>query len=332
MAPGGPRVAPVGGFSGREVLAYLGARLTDFPDQRAEARELGAELEGLPLALAQAAAVMIVNQLSCREYRGRLGERREHMTAIRVDGVSPAVLATWSLAVECAHDLPPAGAAWPALALAAMLDPNGIPGAVLTTPAGCGYVAGRPSGGETADQTLVRAAITNLSRVGLISIDPADAVRTVRMHPSVQAAVRAYLPPEDFEQAVLAAAEALLQAWPEADTGRYQHGRPRARTRHARHRAPEHRAPEHRDTRHRAPAFGARPGPARTGRTGAARAGAAGLRGGAMGGGQCRVPPGRRRPARRGTRPGRGRGSRSPSRTGACCGGPKPIRCCSAAG
>jgi tetratricopeptide (TPR) repeat protein len=224
MAAGGPRVAPVGGFSRREVLAYLGGRLAGFPDQRDEVLELGAELDGLPLALAQAAAVMIVNQLSCREYRGRLGERREHMTAIRVDGVSPAVLATWSLAVECAHDLPPAGAAWPALALAAMLDPNGIPGAVLTTPAGCGYVAGRPSGGETADQTLVRAAITNLSRVGLISIDPADAVRTVRMHPSVQAAVRAYLPPEDFEQAVLAAAEALLQAWPEAGAGGYQHG------------------------------------------------------------------------------------------------------------
>jgi tetratricopeptide (TPR) repeat protein len=225
VTAGAPRVAPVGGFSRHEVLTYLGGRLTDFPEQRAEALELGAELDGLPLALAQAAAVMIVNQLSCREYRGRLGERREHMTAIRVDGVSPTVLATWSLAVECAHDLPPAGAAWPALALAAMLDPNGIPGAVLTTPAGCGYVAGRPSGGETADQTLIRAAITNLSRVGLISIDPADAVRTVRMHPSVQAAVRAYLPPEDFEQAVLAAAEALLQAWPEADTGRYQPGR-----------------------------------------------------------------------------------------------------------
>jgi tetratricopeptide (TPR) repeat protein len=225
VTAGGPRVAPVGGFSRHEVLAYLGGRLTGFPDQRAEALELGAELDGLPLALAQAAAVMVVNQLSCREYRGRLGERREHMTAMRVDGVSPAVLATWSLAVECAHDLPPAGAAWPALALAAMLDPNGIPGAVLTTPAGCGYVAGRPSGGEPADQTLIRAAITNLSRVGLISIDPADAVRTVRMHPSVRAAVRAYLPPEDFEQAVLAAAEALLQAWPEASAGGYQHGR-----------------------------------------------------------------------------------------------------------
>jgi tetratricopeptide (TPR) repeat protein len=198
------------------VLAYLGARLADFPEQRAAALELGADLEGLPLPLGQAAAVMTVNQLSCAEYRSRLAERREHMSAIRVDGVSAAVLATWSLAVECAHDLPPAGAAWPALALAAMLDPNGIPAGVLTSPAGCGYVAGRASDAGAADQTLVRAAITNLARVGLISVDPASAVRTVRMHPSVQAAVRAYLPPEDFEQAVLAAAEALLQTWPDS--------------------------------------------------------------------------------------------------------------------
>jgi tetratricopeptide (TPR) repeat protein len=217
LFPAGPRIAPVGGFSRREVLAYLSARLTDFPGQRAEALDLGADLDGLPLALAQAAAVMTLNRLSCREYRGRLGERRQHMSAIRVDGVSPAVLATWSLAAESAHELPPAGAAWPALALAAMLDSHGIPGAVITSPAGCSYVAGRPSTGDVADQTLVRAAMTNLARAGLVSIDPGSAARTVRMHPSVQAAVRAYLPTADFEQAVLAAAEALLQAWPEAD-------------------------------------------------------------------------------------------------------------------
>ena len=218
-APGaaaGPRIAPVGGFSPREVLAYLGARLTDYPDQRGDALDLGEDLGGLPLGLAQAAAVMTVDQLSCREYRGRFGERREHMSAMRIDGVSPAVLATWSLAAECAHQLPPAGVAWPALALAAMLDADGIPGAVLTSPAGCGYIAGRPSAGEAADQRIVHAAMTNLARVGLVSVDPASPARTVRMHASVQAAVRAYLPPADFEQAVLAAAEALMQAWPEA--------------------------------------------------------------------------------------------------------------------
>ena len=129
------------------------------------------------------------------------------------------MLATWSLAAECAHRLPPAGVAWQALALAAMLSPDGIPGAVLTSPAGCGYIAGRPSSGDAADQTLVHAAITNLARVGLVSIDPASPARTVRMHASVQAAVRAYLPPADFEQAILAAAEALMQTSPEAGGG-----------------------------------------------------------------------------------------------------------------
>ena len=225
-AAAGPRIAPVGGFSRREVLAYLGTRLTDYPDQRGDypdqrgdALDLGEDLSGLPLGLAQAAAVMTVDRLSCREYRGRFGERREHMSAVRIDGVSPAVLATWSLAAECAHQLPPAGVAWPALALAAMLDPDGIPGAVLTSAAGCGYIAGRPSAGEAADQTLVHAAMTNLARVGLVSVDPASPIRTVRMHASVQAAVRAYLPPADFEQAVLAAAEALMQTWPEAGGG-----------------------------------------------------------------------------------------------------------------
>ncbi len=216
-AAAGPRIAPVGGFSPREVLAYLGARLTDYPDQRADALDLGEDLGGLPLGLAQAAAVMTVDRLSCRAYRGRFGERREHMSAMRIDGVSPAVLATWSLAAECAHQLPPAGVAWPALALAAMLDPDGIPGAVLTSPAGCGYIAGRPSAADPADQRMVHAAMTNLARVGLVSVDPASPIRTVRMHASVQAAVRAFLPPADFERAVLAAAEALTQTWPEAD-------------------------------------------------------------------------------------------------------------------
>jgi hypothetical protein len=108
-----------------------------------------------------------------------------------------------------------------------MLDPHGIPGALLTSAAGCGYIAGRPSTADGPDHTLVRAAMTNLARVGLVSIDPGSLARTVRTHPSVQAAVRAYLPAADFEQAVLAAADALMQAWPEAGGGtRFERAQP----------------------------------------------------------------------------------------------------------
>ncbi|MER5612165.1 hypothetical protein [Streptomyces sp. NPDC002215] len=40
--------------------------------------------------------------------------------------------ATWSLSIERADQLRPAGLARPMLQLAAMLDPNGVPRTVLT--------------------------------------------------------------------------------------------------------------------------------------------------------------------------------------------------------
>jgi tetratricopeptide (TPR) repeat protein len=211
------RIVPVPGLSRREALSYLSSRLTDHPDQRIEALDLGEDLDGLPLALAQATAVINTRQQGCREYRTALAERRKHMSG--VDGASATVLATWSLAAECAHDLPPGGLAWPTLVLAAMMDHHGIPGAVLTSPAACGYIAGRPSTAGGADQNMVRAAINNLAAAGLVTIDPASPVRTVQMHASVQAAVRAWLPQADLEQVALAAADALLETWPEGDGG-----------------------------------------------------------------------------------------------------------------
>jgi tetratricopeptide (TPR) repeat protein len=219
-AASGLRIAPVSGFSRREAISYLSSRLTDYAEQRIEALDLAEDLDGLPLGLAQAAAVMNANRLSCREYRAQFGERRAYMAGRPVPGVSAAVLATWSLAAECAHQLVPAGLAWPALALAAMLDPHGIPGAVLTSPAACGFIAGRPSSATSADQNLARMAVTNLAQAGLVSIDPTNAIRTVRMHRCVQAAVRAYLPPADAEQVLVAAADALVQTWPDPESHR----------------------------------------------------------------------------------------------------------------
>ena len=215
-----PRIIPVPGLNRREALDYIASRLTDYPDQRIEALDLGEDLDGLPLALAQATAAMRARRHGCREYRALLAERMRHMPA--VPGASAAVLATWSIAAECAHELPPAGLAWPTLVLAAMLDYHGVPGAVLTSPAACGYIAGRPSTANATDQNMVRAAINNLAQAGLVTIDPVSAVRTVQMHASTQAAVRAYLPAADLEQVVLAAADALLETWPDGDAAEGQ--------------------------------------------------------------------------------------------------------------
>jgi hypothetical protein len=130
-AASGLRIAPVGGFSRREALSYLSSRLTDYVDQRIEALDLAQDLDGLPIGLAQAAAVMNANRLNCQEYRAQFGERRAYMSAGPVAGASPAILATWSLAAECAHQLAPTGLAWPGLSPARHLSVTEIPAADL---------------------------------------------------------------------------------------------------------------------------------------------------------------------------------------------------------
>ena len=137
----------VGGFSRREALAYLNTRLTDFPDQRIEALDLAEDLGGLPVALAQAAAVVTVAGSTCRDYRAAYEERLRTTTETLVEGCPQSMLATWSIAVEHAHELPPGGLSWPALVFAAALDTSGIPAAVLTSPAASGYITGRTGTG-----------------------------------------------------------------------------------------------------------------------------------------------------------------------------------------
>jgi tetratricopeptide (TPR) repeat protein len=207
------RVVPVSGLNRSEALEYLASRLAGHPAQRTGALDLAEDLDGLPLGLAQATAVMNVRGQDCREYRAQLAGRIGRLPA--VGGVSAPVLATCSIAVECARELAPAGTAWPALVLAAMMDHHGVPGAVLASPAACSYVTGRPSTAGEADRNMVRAAISSLARSGLVTIDPDSAARSVRMHASVRAAVRARLPASELEPAVLAAANALLETWPE---------------------------------------------------------------------------------------------------------------------
>jgi tetratricopeptide (TPR) repeat protein len=213
------RVAGVEPYSRREALGFLNARLSGYPDQRIESLDLAEDLGGLPISIAQAAAQIMESDITARDYRVLYTERRRATAGSAINGCPPSMLATWSLAVERAHDLEPAGFAWPALALASMLATNGIPAAVLTSPAACTYITGNPSEASGADQNLVRSAYGNLAKLGLVSLDKASGVRTVWVHAAVQSAVRAYLPGTSVEQVVAAAASALLEAWPDPGSG-----------------------------------------------------------------------------------------------------------------
>ena len=220
MRAPGRKILQLGVFSRREALSYLTAKLYDDPDQRIGALDLAEDLGCLPLALALAADTIRESGLSCRDYRGQFADRRQRInlnTADGADGYSATAAAAWSLALDRADQTSPAGLARPALALTAVLSCGGVPGAVLTSRAACDYITGRQRTGTAADEANVRIALQNLAHTGLVTIDPASAAYTVRMHHLVQATIRQVLPPVVLEQTAKAAADALIQAWPQRD-------------------------------------------------------------------------------------------------------------------
>jgi tetratricopeptide (TPR) repeat protein len=243
------RIAPVPAFSTREALAYLSARLATDPGQRTEALDLANDLDCQPLGLSHATAALICTGASCRDYRGWYHERKRRMSATGVPpgggpdalglaGPDPSGLdssgldssgpasrgpgldyaalghtgVTWSLAMDLADQIPPAGFARPALVLAALLDPAGIPGVVFTSPAACGYLTGHPA--MPAEPAEARDAVHALARAGLVTINPASTTRTVQVHPAIQAMTRGIVPAPELELAVRCAADALMQSWP----------------------------------------------------------------------------------------------------------------------
>jgi tetratricopeptide (TPR) repeat protein len=198
----------LGPFARREALNYLVGRLTMDLDQRQGAIDLIAELGYQPLALAQASAVITGSELTCHGYREHFAGRRDEAT-LAAGGREPAVAAiTWGLSLDHA-DLMAAGPAQPLLVLAALLDGNEIPGPVFATRAARDYCADG-AGGITGQ--AITAGLALLAGAGLLSVD--QEAPTVRISWPVQAAVRAAMPDAMLRGAVLAAASALLEAWP----------------------------------------------------------------------------------------------------------------------
>jgi tetratricopeptide (TPR) repeat protein len=207
-----PQVVPVGPLSPREALAYLSTALHLDKGQLASGLDLAEDLGLLPLALSQAAAVMNVLGISCREYRSRLAENRARLICQGTGGPLLTLMAVWLLSVETADGMAPAGRARRALMLASALAPHGAPALVLTADAACEYLTGQP-GEPAAQRVRAGAAVHSLAQAGLISIDPGSAAGTVLVHPLVQAVTRHRPPARERRQAALAAAEALVQAW-----------------------------------------------------------------------------------------------------------------------
>jgi tetratricopeptide (TPR) repeat protein len=209
-------VMPVGAFSRREALTYLVGRLTTDLDQRQGAIDLVGDLGNEPLALALASAAIASSELTCHDYREHFLRRREQALGAAAVAVAEPTAApiAWALSVDHADLLSP-GTAHSLLALAALLDGDGIPGTVFATAAVREHSGVRGAHAGSADG--IQDGVTALEQAGLITTDTSTTPPTLRMNWLVQAATRAAMPEAMLKGAATAAADALLEAWPADD-------------------------------------------------------------------------------------------------------------------
>jgi hypothetical protein len=237
----GRRRVDVGVFTSAEAAAALHQVLAErgHPAQPpGQLEALAAELGFLPLALSQAAAYITDAGLDCAAYRARLADRTRSLAGLlprpaqwpEAGDTLPheqaaTVAATWSLSIDRADGLHPRGLARPMLQLTAVLDPNGIPQAVLTGTVARRYLSshctpGVGTAGPMPDEQDAEAALRVLHRLSLIDHSPAQLATAVRVHHLVQRTTLEKLVAADRDQLARTAADALLEAWPaiERDT------------------------------------------------------------------------------------------------------------------
>jgi hypothetical protein len=215
-------------FTAAEAVNYLGTKLNGLPGLPArvldEAAELAADLGYLPLALSHAAAAVINDGISCADYRMLLSDRSQRLAEVLPNDPTEAgdqytrtVAGTWSLARERADCLAPEGLAGEMLNLVGFLDSNGIPEAVLTSePVRRFLSTGRAT---TISVAQARRVVRNLWRLSLVTHDPDDDARSVRIHALAHRAGREQVPPSAVDVVVRVAADALTELWPSVGAG-----------------------------------------------------------------------------------------------------------------
>ncbi|MFI9243951.1 tetratricopeptide repeat protein [Streptomyces sp. NPDC053086] len=224
----GRRLIRVGLFTEAESLNYLTAALAahDRRDPAEQLTGLAKDLGHLPLALSQAVAYLIDTGITVGDYRTLLSDRSRSLADAAPEALpddQPHTMdAAWSLSVDRANSLRPAGLGRPLLQLAAFLDPNGIPESVLTSAPVLTHLTSalhddteRQPAPVTAEQA--RLTLSALRRLSLVDHSPDPGHPTVRIHQLVQRAVRDTLTPDQHGQTARTAADALVAAWPEID-------------------------------------------------------------------------------------------------------------------
>ncbi|MFD7414032.1 tetratricopeptide repeat protein [Kitasatospora purpeofusca] len=221
---GGRARVDIGTYTPTEALGYLRERLA-----AADASHLlddGAPglveaLGLLPLALAHAAAYMINEEVDCTAYLHPFTDRASRLENLLpqdadTDNYGRRVTASLLLALDAADRRKPVGLATAAIRLAARLDPAGHPDTLWTTNAVTHYLTThRTPANDPVTAEQARAALRLLHHYALITHHTHDTHRAVRLHALTARAARETTPDNDTPATVRAAADALLETWPE---------------------------------------------------------------------------------------------------------------------
>jgi Tetratricopeptide repeat len=227
----GRHVVTVEGFSAREGQRYLRSRLGAAVEAGEmlgntfdEVDGLVDDLGGTPLALALAASVMLENRYTCASYRRLLAEQLDGLQGLfpaeqTAEGYERPLVAAWAISLERAQQRDPTElAGWAALMIA-VLSPAGVPAKIMTTDAVRRFLAGKGRRGQEVvgidDLTWTTRALESYSLVSCTRYDTGTElrIREVQMHALTARMTRLHLGPAAVTEAVVAAADALMELW-----------------------------------------------------------------------------------------------------------------------
>ncbi|MFF3359866.1 tetratricopeptide repeat protein [Streptomyces sp. NPDC002917] len=219
-------------YTPEEADAYLRTRLFDDDAEHLldnVVDDLAAALGHLPLALGHAAAYMLNQDLTCTQYLDRFNDHTRSLGQLLpetadAEGYGRQITTTLLLSLDAAQQAEPVGLARPALELAALFDPAGHPLALWNTPAVLSHLTEHrplPPDGALAREAVTAeqagAVLRVLHRYALINSDRRQESRAVRIHALTARAARQGTPVAASPHLAHAAADALVQIWPDPD-------------------------------------------------------------------------------------------------------------------
>ncbi|MDX2522486.1 tetratricopeptide repeat protein, partial [Streptomyces stelliscabiei] len=204
--------------------------------------ELTQALGHHPLGLGMAAAQMINEELTSTQYLNRYNNRHALLEELMpptadTEGYhkpkqTTQVTAALLLSLDAVQASDTTGLATTALRLTALLDPAGHPHALWNTPALLGLLTTHhtpaaqrdtPASHAPATPEQAHAALRLLHRYALLTCDTRAEPRAVSIHALTARATRETIPAHEVAALATAAADGILQLWPNPDQHHADH-------------------------------------------------------------------------------------------------------------